>query len=347
LNRELKLEWELSSNHPFFDVGFTLVEIANRCAHHQIHDLADLCPFRDRWEIKGYLGDGWMACCLSNSYGSGVPIIGNLEGAELEELTTKILPFIPKNHEELFALLGTTWFSSERFTYVGPYSDSYACKSDAIEHLIHWFLTFVVPEVSKLNEARVLRAIPPSPQFSLEKIRPSLWILECEKTNKQGTAFNLNGVGLVTCEHVLAPSTIAFRWDDFNRKHPIKIQSSHKVVDLAILSIDEPLGESLHRGSADDLKLMDHLAVSGFPNYRLGDSGVIVPGVVIGFRIVSSIRRVLTNAPIIAGNSGGPVLDKNNCVVGVAVTGADRMEEAQDTEDHGIVPIDALKSLAP
>jgi S1-C subfamily serine protease len=87
------------------------------------------------------------------------------------------------------------------------------------------------------------------------------------------------------------------------------------------------------------------VAIAGFANYRLGDSGVIVPGLVIGYRMVSGIRWILTNAPIVAGNSGGPVLDSRSNVIGVAVTGSDRMEEAHETENHGIIPIDAIRYL--
>jgi hypothetical protein len=36
------------------------------------------------------------------------------------------------------------------------------------------------------------------------------------------------------------------------------------------------------------------------------------------------------DTPIIAGNSGGPVLNTAGKVVGIAVTGADRIEEAPE-----------------
>jgi S1-C subfamily serine protease len=90
---------------------------------------------------------------------------------------------------------------------------------------------------------------------------------------------------------------------------------------------------------------MDHLLVAGHPNYRPGDSPLVAPGLVVGFRQMSGIRRILTNAPIVAGGSGGPVLDRSGTVVGIAVTGAERLGVVSGTEDLGIVPIDALDIL--
>ena len=49
---------------------------------------------------------------------------------------------------------------------------------------------------------------------------------------------------------------------------------------------------------------------------------------------------------IIRGNSGGPALNIHNRVIGIAVTGADRRETASETEDHGVIPIEAIKHLA-
>ena len=264
---------------------------------------------------------------------------------ELNQIKKKVKPSMSRTHSELFSLLGSDWFSFKRFTYIGPYQDSYACWPDINKNLIAWLNHIVLPEVLRRNESRILRAIPKPPQFNLEAIRRSCWILECEESMTQGTAFNLSGTGFITCQHVLGPNTVAFHPDNISEKYPVTVTAQNENVDLAILSIGQDQVGGLVSGSADKLKVMDHIAVAGFPNYRRGDTGVIIPGLVVGFRPVSGIRRILTNAPIVAGNSGGPVVDGNNQVAGIAVTGADFMEKAQETENHGIIPIDALNYI--
>ncbi len=123
------------------------------------------------------------------------------------------------------------------------------------------------------------------------------------------------------------------------------ILSQNKDIDLARIEIKDVSGLGLPIGSADNLNLMEHIVVAGYPNYKFGDTGIVTPGLVIGFRPVSGIRRILTNASIIAGCSGGPAINSFNQVIGVAATGAETMASAQETENHGIIPIDTLKYL--
>lgn len=341
----MKLEWQFS-NYPAGDISSAIVQAVSEIAHQQMPDLADMFPFQTSSETLHYLDEGWMAVRITHYHTRGVASIGSLEGDELEEIRQKIQPFTPRSHAELFRLLGPSWFSSERFTYVGPYQQTAACWPDLLQHLVDWLNHLVVREVMLRNQARVLRAIPSPPQFDLSKIRRSLWVLECEEVCNQGTAFALSGVGLITCHHVLGRSTQAFRPDAPSEKYQVRIRAANEAIDLAVLDVEAPPNYPLEQGTADNLKQMDHIAVAGFPNYRIGDTGVFIPGLVVGFRVVSGIRRILTNAPIVAGNSGGPVLDSGNRVIGIAVTGADSMSNAQQTENHGVIPIDALNYLA-
>ena len=178
----------------------------------------------------------------------------------------------------------------------------------------------------------------------LNRIYGALWVLECEQDCIQGTGFALEGIGLVTCAHVLGSDTRAFRFDSPATKHPVQVLSKHDTVDLAILSLGSS-PESLEEGDPKPLKAMEHILVAGHPNYRLGDTPIVVSGLIAGFRMKSGVRRLLTNAPIVAGASGGPVLDGSGKVIGIAVTGAKSFSKAPETEDHGIIPIDALKLL--
>lgn len=340
----LKLEWKLS-NGPLADIGFAIANTVTEVTNQQIPDLAEMFPLKGNWELQGHLDEYWLIARITERHGAGVPAIGELKTEELKYLQSKILPFKVRSHSDLSKILGSDWFSFHRFTYVGPHQSPYACWPDLNQHLIEWLNHLVLPEVLRRNKTRVLRAIPQPPQFDLEKIRKACWVLECEESSRQGTGFYIEGIGLISCHHVLGPKTVAFKSDDISKKFPVKVIVANETIDLAILEIEKENLQGLPSSSADNLKIMDHIAISGFPNYRYGDSGVIIPGLVVGFRMVSGVRRVLTNAPIVAGNSGGPVIDAQNQVVGVAVTGAEMMEKSQETENHGIVPIDALNYL--
>ncbi len=180
--------------------------------------------------------------------------------------------------------------------------------------------------------------------YNTEKIFQAIWILECEETFEQGTAFMLSGIGLVTCRHVLGSKTYAFRRDKPIEKYPIKVLAEDEVLDLAVLKIDVSALAELAARYSPELVQGENIVVAGFPNYNWGDTGILFPGVVGGFRTHHSIRTPLINAPIVQGNSGGPVLDSKGQVVGVAVKGVKHKDGANSAE-HVVIPIDALRHL--
>jgi len=93
------------------------------------------------------------------------------------------------------------------------------------------------------------------------------------------------------------------------------------------------------------LELQQDIAIAGFPNYTFGDEGSFIQSKIASFRNYSGIRHILVSNPIISGNSGGPGLNAKGEVVGIAVTGADKMSNANKTEKHGLIPIDAINNL--
>lgn len=175
----------------------------------------------------------------------------------------------------------------------------------------------------------------------------SLWILESEEECHQGSGFYLRGWGVVTCAHVLAHDLKMFRAESFNRKYDVKVLHKDDDLDVAVLAVPDGFWSSLEEGDDSQVNIGDPITLSGFPNYRFGDKPYVTGGRVAATRIISLHRWLLINTPIIAGNSGGAVLDGNGKVVGIAATGTDRMEESSRTEDHGVIPISALKCFLP
>lgn len=182
----------------------------------------------------------------------------------------------------------------------------------------------------------------------------AVWVLECalegdEKlgdTCGQGTAFMLSGIGLVTCLHVLCPHVKAFRADAPEAKYKIEVVVRGDHLDLAVLrlvGVSDP-AELVARWSPP-VERTERVIVVGFPNYNEGNTGVLRAGEVVGSRPEMGVTMMLINVPIVAGNSGGPVLDGENRVVGVAAKGVDHFEEAHSTEKHAFIPVTELRKL--
>ncbi|TAJ37856.1 MAG: serine protease [Reyranella sp.] len=325
--------------------GWRIAEVARVLIAEKCPDLADAFPFDHQFQGEAEVdSDGWIAIRIRWQPGRQTPMAGafsNEDSALLHEhLELFNLPFL----DQLAKKLGPNWLGPEVFTYVGPISNDCLVWPHLYLYLTSW-LDLVAERALELNRQRVLRAIPSPPSYNLAKLFPALWILECEETNIQGTAFALADVGLVTCHHSLGASTRAFQYDAPNQKYSIVVRERNSTIDLAVLELPADALTTLAMGSADAAQQMEHVLVMGHPNYRVGDTPVTIPGLVVGFRTVSGVRRLLTNAAIVAGCSGGPVLDSAGKVIGIAVTGSDKISTQNRTEDHACIPIEALKLI--
>jgi S1-C subfamily serine protease len=278
-----------------------------------------------------------------------------LKNTEIIEIANKILQETQfPTFEQTYAAFGDKYVSPNNFIIVTPLNNQAFSPNHFDDVLIEWLNNIVLPPILENNKRRVLDAIPTPPQFDIETIFKNLFVLDdasddLENMGRQGTCFYLEGVGFVTCDHVLTPNMQCFHPQNINNRYDVEIVARNADIDLAILRIDDLVKDlnlnGLSKGSADTVELMDHIAVVGFPNYSLGDTGILSPGLIIGFRPRHGLRRLLINASIVWGNSGGPIIDANNNVIGVAVTGADCSEHADQTENHGVIPIDALQYL--
>jgi RNA-directed DNA polymerase len=178
-----------------------------------------------------------------------------------------------------------------------------------------------------------------------ERISDAVWVIESEANSTQGTGFFLKDVGLVTCAHVVHHDSVAFRASAPLASFSLRIRHCEPTIDLAICDFDVKNPPSLAGAVSRQLKRGDKIILAGFPNFQYGDTPRISPGVVVSFRIVSAIQRLMIDTAIVKGNSGGPVLNSDGAVIGIAVTGTDRVGLPEDTTDYGVIPIQALDYL--
>lgn len=249
-----------------------------------------------------------------------------------------------KNYSELKEILGPDWYGREIYTYMTDHVNGGTSSTRFSELLVAW-LNDILTNISEENKTRILRAIPAQPQYDIEPLLKPLWVLESETDMSQGTGFAISGNRIVTCSHCVFDDTVFFKHDDPTTTYTAKNILRNAIIDIASVDIGIELRDFFNIGTPDEVKTMDHVLILGHPNYQIGDTVNIQPGLISGFSMSSGIRRMLTNAHIVAGCSGGPALDAHGKVFGVATTGAKNEADAHKTEDHGIVPINAIDLL--
>ena len=142
-------------------------------------------------------------------------------------------------------------------------------------------------------------------------------------------AFVGDGSYVITNEHVISTedlsSECSWLWVGFGADPAAEPDSwfaaevlwSDYDLDLAILSLDDfKVGDTrplLIR--YDQLKLGDEISVFGFPSIG-GDTLTLTKGIISGFDNVEGFYKV--SAVINKGNSGGPVLDSQGKLIGIA-----------------------------
>ena len=122
----------------------------------------------------------------------------------------------------------------------------------------------------------------------------------------------------------------------------------HKHVDLAIADIQSCPYPGLKRGSSTKLAHTDQIRLLGFPSYAAGKQLHVDFGRITSTQVRSNVEYLLLSTLVVAGNSGGPVLNAKNEVVGVAVSGSRSMTEPHNAPfGHGALRIENLDKLQP
>lgn len=188
-------------------------------------------------------------------------------------------------------------------------------------------------------------------QRSLEQ---SIVVLECRCSNDclcctQGTAFYVLGVGWVTAAHVVSGcrNMRAFSPKDYARtpSAAVFVDKIDHENDVALLDIPGIGTRPALSPSPRHARELLSVVALGYPSFKDGDRLFRFSGHVVGQRRRrGAMSRTVVTAPIYAGMSGGPVLDQDGRVLGVAVTGQET-QTSEASENHAFAPLRAVLDL--
>lgn len=135
-----------------------------------------------------------------------------------------------------------------------------------------------------------------------------------------GSGFLVSADGeIVTNYHVIKEAHSAIVKLSNGAFFPVNgVLASDADKDLAIIKVGGKNLPFLTLGDIDKLHVGDHVVAIGSP---LGLEGTVSDGIVSALRDVASQKWIQTTAPVSHGNSGGPLLDMSDHVVGVITWG--------------------------
>jgi len=183
---------------------------------------------------------------------------------------------------------------------------------------------------------------------------------------RMGTAFYLEEInGFVTCYHVTEKDPnpdIKDDCEDFwiihpkapNKPYLLKFRvGESQPIDIAIFDLvdtdsfktDHPEHEPLKlRNPFTEPQTDEAITLTGWPKFSDGDTVTIKRGHIYAINTTPSIKLLYVTEQIIAGNSGGPVLDSNNRVIGIATRG-NNPQNAQEVAEHIAISADHILKL--
>lgn len=167
----------------------------------------------------------------------------------------------------------------------------------------------------------------------------------------QGTAFLLEGVGIVTNEHVvtgvsktIARHSISFSRAGDTREYSAELILSDKKADLAIFHPNEEFRNipALRKSGKTIVRPTDPVLSIGFPKHRDGTTHYIAKGHTTQRRRQVDLDLWLVDFTLMEGNSGGPMFNDSMEVIGVTARGA---KNNIDAALYGFIPLDSLNSF--
>jgi len=189
---------------------------------------------------------------------------------------------------------------------------------------------------------RTVEAMRRSRESLVRRLERAVCVIESDDSCEQGTGFLIKDMGLVTCAHAYRDDSVAFLPSLPTKRFRLSAVHVDPDRDIAILAMEAAeLDERdfLAVEMEPNLDLGVNVTVAGYANYAPGASLSIKQAQISQHRKAFGFARCAINTGIIAGMSGGPMLNENGRVLGIAVEGASSNSRIDDPDfRHGVVP---------
>jgi S1-C subfamily serine protease len=168
-----------------------------------------------------------------------------------------------------------------------------------------------------------------SPPFVQQPI-DAVAMVVVQSTGSKGTGWLVADRFLITNEHVIrngTPGTILARFPDGSIHTVIRIAAQDSLLDLAVLELQQPAPATPLRLDMTSLTIGVQIYALGYPLAYNGPAPLMTVGYVAGFEAravavgAAPQQRLVLNAALNPGNSGGPVFAwQESSVRGIAVS---------------------------
>lgn len=199
----------------------------------------------------------------------------------------------------------------------------------------------------KLDPGASARPITITDRADPATVEKAVWLLEQADGDIQGTAFAAENFDLITAAHAATATTEASCPALNIPPSGAGVVCKEEHVDVARMASRRKPPVQLKLGTSANLRIGDAIKVLGFPLHRKGGSVHVQTGKITQFSPWFGVPHYVVDCPIVRGNSGGPVLNVKNEVIGIAVKGQGTPRQYRDHDELSrFVPIDfAVKYL--